>query len=468
MNFKIWVYDPENPTRSLNSPGIFYRKDSGNWTWIPSNPDGTVYAAWDLGNYIFDTVEPNGNTSKYQRHTYTAMVGQDKKVAITGLLPNSTGFFTVTINLVTAVPANPFVAKNLCQLLGQDGNSAMNNGFPHRSERLRTSGEIKALIIPVDFPDVVGKGAPAENYFVMADGTDKFYQWMSGGALHFSFQTLKDYVRMPFASTAYDLGAWNGGNPNGYWKAALDAADPYVDYSKFDVVYVLSPPTIPWGSIAYGPAFPTKIETEDGFVYNGAFSGADAWQNLPGATWKWMAHETGHLFGLHDLYTVSPQKGTFGSWDLMSMNWSVEAIELSSWNRYISGWLQDSEINCLDSIDITNSPVSQTLTPLISTKGGVRAQFIRLSSTKILVAEYRINGGLDLIPSSNEGVLVYTVDMTIPSIKGGWSVQRRTGSTREDFTDAALKIGDSVVVNGISITVTSATKPGAELKISKA
>ncbi|NDE71983.1 MAG: hypothetical protein EB054_04690, partial [Actinobacteria bacterium] len=106
--------------------------------------------------------------------------------------------------------------------------------------------------------------------------------------------------------------------------------------------------------------------------------------------------------------------------------------------------------------------------PLISTKGGVRAQFIRLSSTKILVAEYRINGGLDLIPSSNEGVLVYTVDMTIPSIKGGWSVQRRTGSTREDFTDAALKIGDSVVVNGISITVTSATKPGAELKISKA
>ena len=181
-----------------------------------------------------------------------------------------------------------------------------------------------------------------------------------------------------------------------------------------------------------------------------------------------MSHETGHLFGLHDLYTVSPQPGTFGYWDLMSMNWSTEAIEFSSWNRYITGWLQESEINCLDSTSISSSAITQSLIPLVSTKTGTRAQFIKLSATKILAIEYRITGGIDQIASANEGVLVYTVDMTVPSIKGGWSVQRRTGSTREDFTDAALKVGDTVSVNGISITVTSMSRTGADIRIAKA
>ena len=467
-NLKLWVYDPENPTRSLNSPGIYFKKAGGDWTWIPRNADGAIYGSWDVGTYVFDTIEPNGNTTKYQRKTYSVTVGQDKKVSIAGLLPNSINFFTVTINLNDSTKPSDFVPKNVCQLVGQDGNSAMNSGFPHRSERLKTSGEIKALIIPVDFPDVFGVGNPADVYFAMANGTDKFYQQMSGGKVNFSFEILKDYLRLPFLSTAYGLGSWNGGDSIGYWKAALEAADPYVDYSKFDVVYVLSPRNILWSSIAYGPAFPIKIETDDGYVYNGTFSGADAWQNISGASWKWMAHETGHLFGLHDLYTVNPQPGTFGFWDLMAMNWSTEAIEFSSWNRYISGWLEESEINCLDSTSIASSAITQSLIPLVSTKTGTRAQFIKLSASKILAIEYRITGGLDLIPKVNEGVLVYTVDMTIQSIKGGWSTQRRTGSTREDFTDAALKSGDSISVNGITISVASMSPSGADIRIAKA
>ena len=58
-NLKLWVYDPENPTRSLNVPGIFYKRDSGDWTWAGANPDGTVYVNLAQGIYIFDTVEPN-------------------------------------------------------------------------------------------------------------------------------------------------------------------------------------------------------------------------------------------------------------------------------------------------------------------------------------------------------------------------------------------------------------------------
>jgi hypothetical protein len=72
-----------------------------------------------------------------------------------------------------------------------------------------------------------------------------------------------------------------------------------------------------------------------------------------------------------------------------------------------------------------------------------------------------------VIPQSNEGVLIYTVDMQVPSIKGGWMTQRRSGSIKEDFTDATLKSGDSAIVEGIKIEVISLSEVRADIRISK-
>ena len=467
QNFKIWIYDPENITQSLNSPGIFYKLSNGdgNWTFIGANKDGTIFQKMAAGSYVLDTVEPNSNTSKYSRRTYSFVVDERGAVSFLGLQPNSLGIFTVTINLNSPKPT--FVPKNQCQLLGQDGDVALNNGFPRRADRLPTSGVIRALMIPVDFPDVIGAGNPAEIYFDMAKGMDDFYRRISEDQVSFSFQILPNYLRMNFQSNAYNLGTWSGGDSLGYYKAAVAAADSYVDYSKFDVVYVLSPKNIPWSSIAYGPAFPMRIETSDGDLMNGSISGADAYQNFPGADWKWIAHETGHLFGLHDLYTTNGRKETYGSWDIMSLNWSVQAIELNAWNRYISDWLKESQIDCLTLDSLSSTPVSRSLAPLVKSLSGTKAQLIRLSSSKILVAEYRISGGFDVIPQSNEGVLIYTVDMQVPSIKGGWMTQRRSGSIKEDFTDATLKSGDSAIVEGIKIEVISLSEVRADIRISK-
>ena len=465
-NVKLWVFDPENPSRSLNSPGIFYRKADGNWIFVNSNSDGTVYIKLPSGSYVFDTVEPNGNTTKYARKTYSMSINDQGVASVFGIAPNSIGIYTVTIDLRVATPA--FVPKNQCQLEGQDGNLGMNSGFPHRSERLPTSGVIKALMIPVDFPDVIGAGNPAELYFDMANGMNEFYRKISDGQVSFTFQILPNYLRMNFPSTYYNLGTWSGGDSIGYYKAALAAADPYVDYSKFDVVYILSPRNIPFNSIAYGPAFPMRVETNDGPIFNGSISGADAYTTFPGADWKWISHETGHLFGLHDLYTTDGQKATYGSWDLMSLNWSTEAIEINSWNRYISDWLKESQIDCLTTDFLTSTGTTRTLIPIVENAQGLKAQFVRLSSSKILAIEYRASGGFDAIPISNQGVLIYTVDMKVASIRGGWSTQRRPGSTREDFTDAALKSGDVITVGDVKIEVVSLTSSRAEVKISRA
>jgi M6 family metalloprotease-like protein len=468
FNLKLWVYDPNNQKKSLGSPGIWFNKDNQGWTFLNGNPDGTVFGNWVTGKYVFDTVEPSfAQSSAYPRRTYSAVVNEAGKLIINNLSPNSAGFYTVTtffVDPATTVNSQPL---SKCQLLDKDNNNSLSVGFPRAKERLRNEGVIKGIFIPVDFVDLKGSGNPSTQYFEMAKGLDDYYKKVSSGKVSFQIEILEDYVHLPFESTKHNLGAWNGGNPNAYWEEAIVAADRYVDYSKFDVVYVLSPTNILSSSIAYGPAFPKLVVTADGNIQNGTFSGADAYQNFPGASWKWIAHETGHLFGLHDLYTIAPQPQTFGSWDLMSLNWSKKAIELSSWNRYISGWLSENEIECLLPEEIQNKEREVQMIPLVELKNGIKATFVKLSSTRVLVAEFRKTGGLDVIPGNEEGVLVYTVDMDTETIKGGWQVKRRAGSVRDDFTDAALRAGDKVTVDGITVEVLSTTENETKLKFSK-
>ncbi len=461
-NLKLWIHLPEDPSVSLRSPGVWLKPIGEAWRFVSGASNGTVFLSLSTGQYLIDTVEPDGNMVDFQRRTYDVVVAADGSARVLGVRPNASGYFGVTINRV-ARAANPFVPANQCQLLGQDGNSNMNQGFPARPERLPRTGTIRALIVPVDFADVPGTDRPETAFFEMADLTDQFFRKMSGNLVSFSFQVLPNYVRLPFSSSFHKLGTWNSGDPSAYYKAALREADPLVDYSKFDVVYVLSPKTIPASSIAYGPAFPMKVLTNDGPINNGTISGADAYQQFPGAGWKWMAHETGHLFGLHDLYTIDPQPPTYGSWDIMSLNWSTKAIELNSWNRFIMDWLPTNAYRCLSPAQAKSLTEPTALIPIGQDSVGTKSIFIPLSSTQILVIEHRATAGLDNIPLQETGVLVYTVDMTIPSIKGGWKVVRPDRSTSRNLEDAALQVGERVSVGGLQISVTG--RSGASLLV---
>jgi M6 family metalloprotease-like protein len=467
-NIKLWIYNPSDKKSKAGSQGVFIGSSDGNWRFFPANPDGSFYANLVPGNYLFDIVEPN--PTEYLRKRYSAVIDSSGKLSILGITANAAGFFTVTVDLSQSTSTSKFVPTTQCQLPDKTNNPQMQVGFPKAPGRLPSFGVIKALIIPVDFSDVVGKRPPAEEFVPMTDGMNDFFYKMSGNKVKFEYQTLKDWVRMPVSSTFHKLGTWSQGDVWGYWNLAVETADPLVDYSQFDVVYVLSPREIPWASIAYGPAGPlnpTGIATNDGPVTNITLSGADAWQNIgAGTPWKWIAHETGHLFGLHDLY-VSPGDAVYGTWDLMSNNWSMGAIEINSWNRYLLGWLADSQINCLNAVDINSTGITQLISPIERIDQQTKAIVVRLSDTKILVVESRRSEGFDVLAPSQEGSLVYTVDMTIPTIKGGWKVQRRPGSTDPQFVDAALRAGEAITVEGLKIEVVSRDQNGDTVKVSK-
>jgi M6 family metalloprotease-like protein len=467
-NVKLWIYNPSDKKIKAGSGGAYIQVSGGEWKFYPANSDGSLFANLVPGTYLVDIVEPN--PTQYVRKRYTATVNSSGNFSISGMSANSNGYFTVTVDLPRSTSDNKFVPRTQCQLLDQTNNEQMQVGFPKAPGRLPSFGTIRALIVPVDFADVVGKRLPAEEFTPMTDGMNDFYYKMSGNKVKFDYQVLKDWVRMPVSSTFHKLGIWGQGDAFAYWKLALETADPLVDFSQFDVVYILSPREIPWASIAYGPAGPLNssgIATDDGPVTNITLSGADAWQNLAtGTPWKWIAHETGHLFGLHDLY-VSPGDAVYGTWDLMSNNWSLGAIELNSWNRYLMGWLTDSQVNCLNAADLNSTGVIQLIDPIARVNDLTKAVVVRLSSSKILVIESRRSEGFDVLTPSQEGSLVYTVDMTIPSIRGGWKVQRRPGSTDSQFVDAALRVGDVITVEGLRIEVVSRDQNGDTVKISK-
>jgi riboflavin synthase alpha subunit len=56
--------------------------------------------------------------------------------------------------------------------------------------------------------------------------------------------------------------------------------------------------------------------------------------------------------------------------------------------------------------------------------------------------------------------------MTIGQLGGGYKTIRRPGSTDRDFRDAALQQGDSVTVEGVTITVTTSASLADTVTIS--
>jgi len=124
--------------------------------------------------------------------------------------------------------------------------------------------------------------------------------------------------------------------------------------------------------------------------------------SVEGATWKWMAHETGHLFGLLD-EDFKHQRQTLGYYSLMANNWSNGIIELGAWDRYVQGWLSDSQVACLPSKESLTSSLIFELSPIEKQNSELKSIIIPISQSKVMIIESRRNGGFDVISKIMRG-----------------------------------------------------------------
>ena len=435
---------------------------------------------------FFDVVEPSSFSSIMTRLRYQATV-TNGVAAVVGKTADTRGFFALSVTIVNQVAAQRLAALNAianesaltynprspCQLIDQitpnRGLSAdLSAGFPRVRQRLPSHGRIRALIVPIDFPDVPGIDNPVTHFTPIADGMRDFYYAQSYGRLAFNFAVLPKWLRMNFASTKHNQGGGVGtGDPSGYRREIVDLTDGLIDYNNYDAVYFLLPKEIPTTSISWGPAITSPITTRNGYITNGATGGADMYTNKrgdPRNDWKWMAHETGHAFGLYD-EDLDHASATLGSWSLMADSWSPNAFELGGWDRYLLGWLSETQVACISKHHLTAAGTTLKLNPLVRQNSDTKVAIVPLSTTKSLVLESRKRESYDTVAAGREGVLVYTVDMTVGQLKGGYRTQRRNGSTLANFEDAALRTGDSITVEGFNVSVTAIDASGDTISL---
>ncbi|MGZ5199113.1 MAG: DUF4214 domain-containing protein [Telluria sp.] len=494
-NLKLWLYDPRVASGAALATGIFIQNITTNsaWNFVAANADGSLYQQLAPGSYQFDTVEPNGTASTLTRHRYQVSVASSGAATIASMQASAQGYYAVTLDvaIVAATPAakklqddltalanepvSAFKPTSMCQLLDQvtpnrSFSTDLSAGFPKVRIRLPSYGHLRALIVPVDFPDLGGKDDPAAFFTPLANNMRDFYLKQSYGRLAFDFDLVPNWVHLPFSPSQYGISSGNGsGDFTSYRAAIIAMTEKQIDYSKYDAVYFLVPKEMPLAQMGYGPAITGPTWTSTGYVVNGATGGADMYynesHNVVGGQWKWMAHETGHAFGLYD-EDLNHASQTLGFWSIMAQNWSNHAIEHNGWDRYLQGWLPEEQVACLPKTGLTSKGTSVMLSPLVRQTVDVKAAMVPLSASKILVMESRRNEGYDQIAAGHEGVLVYTVDMTLGTLGGGYRTQRRVGSTDPNFEDAALHTGDSITVEGVTVSVTASGTDGDTVKVS--
>ncbi len=289
----------------------------------------------------------------------------------------------------------------------------MNEGTTNAALPLQPNGRIRAVMLFVDFPDLHSSESTTALYDHLVPRSRAWFTEVSYGHLQLDVTPVNRWLRMPRSLQSYGLKdgiTWP--EHHDYMADAIGAADPTVDFSAYDVVYVVA-------------AKGTSVERSPAFqAYPGSGIQADGKELRYGATFfedtrsdaryaaNVLIHETGHILGLPDLYDVP--RPTFwslfrfaGGWDMMS--WNDPGFHFLAWEKWKLGWLDASQLTCLRE----PGQVTTTITPLERT-GGLKAIVVPtgLSSAYVVEARRRIGQDAQLC---DEGVLVYTVDASARS-----------------------------------------------------
>jgi M6 family metalloprotease-like protein len=327
------------------------------------------------------------------------------------------------------------------------------------------------LVIPVDFPRYRASTNPQIDFASLASSSNAYFRAVSYGNLGFDFTIANRYFTMPINPEDYRSSAWQS-NLEPYFLDGLRAAADDFTLNNFDVVYVISLQTIPTNVISPGPAFFGPFQTSSGVVNLGSAAGAFGNELNQ---WRWLVHETGHLLGLVDLYgwvgsyvDDDDRHRFFGDWDIMSQNWKDSPIELNGWFRFQLGWLGENQVRCTTSpLILDNQKLVFGLTPIEIKDAQPKIGVIRVSDQKAIVFEYRRNLGFDVLKKSEEGLLVYLVDGEKDSRTGPLQIQRRLGSTSKLLYDAALQVGDKLIIEGVEIAFVGKSDDVALVEVQK-
>ncbi|MFD0359517.1 M6 family metalloprotease domain-containing protein [Streptomyces sp. NPDC127110] len=279
---------------------------------------------------------------------------------------------------------------------------------------VRPKGTVRAVMLFVDFPDAPAAEKAAGRHDAYRPAAD-WYRTASYGQLDLKIDPLLRWVRMPKASTAYGMEpGYSAATHAAYITDALTAAkaaDPALDLSGRPIVYVVA--TLSAGEIdtrataAYVAGEPVKAGPDE-ILTAATFFGDDEHHK-----YRVVVHESGHLFGLPDLYpSAGGGNGAYvGEYDVMAEE-TGRHPDFLAWHKHKLGWLTPAQVHCVRTPGTTEHHLSP-----VETAPGVKAVVIPTGKTTALAAEVRARTGVDA-EACRTGVLVYSVDTAAGTGKG--------------------------------------------------
>ncbi|WP_317447856.1 M6 family metalloprotease domain-containing protein [Streptomyces collinus] len=348
----------------------------------------------------------------------------------------------------------------------------------------RPAGALDAVMIFLSFPDATPHTTPAELAADHFPATSRFFEQASYGRFTLRPHPLRHWLRMPRPSTAYAIRRdWSADDRAAYLRDAFAAADREVDFARYQVVYFVADPDAPGvdSDATKVVNLDTPVHVDDTDVRRVV----TVFEKHPPDRLV-LAHETGHVFDLPDLYHRPVDgKGDWdtyvGDWDLMGSQFGLSP-DLFAWHKWKLGWLDPRQVVCVRGV----GPTRLTLEPLAAGPGvpvqgtagapafglghGVKLAVVRTGPDSALAFEARGSAGNDRA-ACRQGVLVYRVKGGAES--GGGPVQvvdahPRTEACWENsvyppLADAPVALGESFTVPGsqVRIDVENRTTSGA-------
>ncbi|MEU4950592.1 M6 family metalloprotease domain-containing protein [Streptomyces lavendulae] len=361
-----------------------------------------------------------------------------------------------------------------CRIAGTMGVQ-MSEGLPTPPGYSRSTGEVRALNLMIDFPDAKGEGSALDRLAEFFPQTSDWFRTSSYGRLTYRAEApIRNWLRMPMPFAAYGIERGSAYEP-GYRQLVehiARAADSEVDFSRYDLINILVTPnagpsaldtvlSVTFSGNGEAPMADGVPLANTSFVYSRQDDGSGTYRETG---YRVLPHENGHVFGLPDLYTPDGG-GTVGHWDIMSEDWGANN-DLLGWHKWKLGWLDGSQVSCASKSGVSD----HVLTPL-AVEGGTKLAFVPLSESAGYAVEVRTRAGNDEAVCK-PGVLIYKVDSEVDTGRGpvtvADSVTGSGGCTRRpnvhaELSDAPYRPGETFTDEkaGISVSVVGELRDGS-------
>ncbi|MCF8528858.1 MAG: hypothetical protein K9G13_05515 [Aquiluna sp.] len=350
------------------------------------------------------------------------------------------GKVLLTVKSLEAAPASEsYVASPIetCQLKDQRILQRQQNnvGFPLEADTVPAKGIARAVVVPVSFSDA----APEPNLLPWAktqmEKMVEWYEFTSQGKLKFEVQYPQTWVKIDVPASTYgvtkgiaNVAPTNADRERNQKQQELiqeiaKKIDPSVDLSNVSLLILVFPrsATEITTSILQREV---AIETPAGRSIVMAWGTGKDHFAYPDLEWALLAHETLHSQGLA---LHAPGNGSdFG----LGQNQYAKSATLSGWEMFRLGWLEDSQVVCLDAINLKTQTSLVNLSALEINSDEPKIIVVRVSSSKALVVESRRPVGYSKNFKQLSGLVIYEVDVTLDNDRAN-EASGDTGNNRK-------------------------------------